>query len=142
MFTRPSHHHRGGFASLTAIALIAIVGLGLAAMASLFAGETRRAVRLRDEAQLRQLLLAGEVAARDALARGERRRAVELPPELASLGTTLTFEPADGGGARARDAREARLRVTARSGEGRVVSQTLTYTGSGPAWTLHSAELE
>ena len=130
--------HPRGFAALTAIALIAIVGLGLAAMASLFAGETRRTGRLRDDAQLRQLLIAGEVAARDALSRGEREGTVALPTDLTSLGARLTFspigEPVDG---------EAHVHVTAQAADGRTMSQRLTYAAAADgAWTLRGAELE
>jgi Tfp pilus assembly protein PilX len=138
--TRTSSRRRG-FAALTALALIAIVGLGLAAMASLFAAETRRTGRHRDDAQLRQLMLAGEAAAREALARGGRQGDVPLPAELASAGTRLTFAPADEPppppGADA-----ARVRVTAVTGEGRVMSQVLGYARAGDGWTLRSAELE
>lgn len=134
--TRASTRPRG-FAALTAIALIAIVGLGLAAMAALFAGETRRTGQQRDDAQLRQLLLAGEVAAREALTRGELQGTVQLPADLATLGAELTFAPAG-------DPvdNETRIRVTARTGEGRVMSQTLGYVRADGRWSLRSAELE
>jgi Zn-dependent alcohol dehydrogenase len=128
---------RRGFAALTAIALIALVGFGLAAMAALFAAETRRTGRVREDAQLRQLLLAGEVAAREALSRGERRGAVALPVELTTEGVRLTFAPAGEPGER-----ETRCRVTARTGDGRVMSQRLTYEMTGASWTLRAAELE
>lgn len=132
-----SRRRSRGFAALTAIALIAIVGLGLAAMAALFAGETRRTGRQRDDAQLRQLLIAGEVAARDALARGEREGTVALPADLTSLGARLTFspigDPSD---------REAHVRVTASTADGRTMSQRLTYAATDGKWELRSAELE
>ena len=132
-------HTSRGFASITAIALISIVGLALAALASLFASETRRTGLQRDDAQLRQLLIAGEVATRQALARGERKGAVELPADLAAAGTTLTFAPDGDGDAGATD---PRLRVTARTADGRVQSQVLTYRPDGQRWTLRTADLE
>lgn len=132
-----SRRRSRGFAALTAIALIAIVGLGLAAMAALFAGETRRTGRQRDDAQLRQLLIAGEVAARDALSRGERDGTVAVPAELTSLGARLTFspigDPSD---------RETHVHVTAHAADGRTMSQRLTYAATDGKWALRSAELE
>jgi type II secretory pathway component PulK len=117
--TRTASRRRRGFAMLTALALISIVGLGLAAMAALFASEARRSAQQRDDAQLRQLLLAGEVAVRGALGRGEREGSVALPRNWARAS-----HPHLRGRKRTRRG-SARVRVTARTGEGRTMSQTL-----------------
>ena len=134
---RPRPARSSGFATLTALGLVAIIGVGLAAMAAVFAGEVRRSARVRDDAQLRQLLLAGEVAARAAVARGGDAGEVELPGELKVRGAALALaaEGTDADGQR-------KLRVTARLAGERSMSQVLTYRGSGAEWTLHSAELD
>jgi type II secretory pathway pseudopilin PulG len=58
---------RRGFVTLTAIALFVIVGMAIVAAASLFATEIRRSRAEAADAQLRQLLLAGESMAPQAL---------------------------------------------------------------------------
>jgi type II secretory pathway pseudopilin PulG len=58
---------RSGFVALTAIALFAIVGMAIVAAATLFATEVRRSRAEAADAQIRQLLLAGQTMAPQAL---------------------------------------------------------------------------
>ncbi len=128
---------RRAFATFTALALVTLVGASLAALAVLFAGDLKRSVRQSDDAQLRQLLLAGEVAVRGALTRGEvSNAAVQLPADLGANDGSLSYEKID-----AKDANEIRVVVTARVSKGRSTSQTLTYARAGDRWELRSVEL-
>ena len=117
-------------ATVTAVTMLALVGVTLAAMASLFAAEARRTRDAQTEAQLRQLLVAGAAVA------GARPPSspttVNLPPSLA--GATLTLRPQPS---------EANVKVIAieASWDDRQMTQALRYVRSGDAWRLTSAEL-
>ena len=132
---------RRGLAMLTAIALIALVGVAMAAAGAVFRLDLRRTAASVQDAQLRQLLVAGERAAREALpaagagagAVTESDHPVALPPALAARGASLTvrFEPGQ------KDA-DATATVEAAL-EGRVASQTLHYERGPAGWRLASA---
>src|SRR5687768_403572 len=98
--SRHSTRLRGGFASVVAVALIALIATALATMTSLFALELRRTTRQSADAQLRQLLIAGAFAAPENLGNGavERTVTVALPDDLAATGATLKLRltPAKG----------------------------------------------
>ena len=136
---RPSSARRRAFATVAALGLIAVVGVTLAAVATLLTSDVKRTRRAADDAQLRQLLVAGEAAARASLAGTDQPRevALKLPTELESTGITLTIERLDGGN----PADGVQFRVTARGGDGRSVAQTLRYTRAAEGWRLDAAEL-
>jgi hypothetical protein len=126
------------FATITALAIIGLIGVTLATLTALFARDVKRSLRLNQDAQLRQLLIAGELAARESLgaeaAGGEV--AVTLPQDLQSAGLSLAYErlsraEADG----------VEVRVTARGADNRSVSQTLAYVKGADGWKLRSAGL-
>jgi hypothetical protein len=127
---------------LTAIALVALVGVAMAAAASVFGLDLRRTAAVVGDAQLRQLLVAGERAARQnlpmdaAAAVGGFDGAVPLPPALAERGATLALRvaPADPSAAAAEATVEAAL-------AGRVARQTLRYERGPAGWRLAAAEL-
>ncbi len=132
---RRRHNNRGGFATLTAVSIIGIIAVCFAAMAAMFAADVKRNHRLSEEAQLRQLLIAGESFAR--AGKVDKRVEVKLPEELASFGMKLSIEPVgDVAG------NEVRLRVTASAAESRAMSETLTYAREGEHFTLRTAELD
>src|SRR5687767_11870497 len=88
-----SRCHRRAFATVTAVALIGVVGAILAMLAGLLASQVRRNIGQSEDAQLRQLLVAGELAARQSLGRSEAGPVnVPLPAELQSAGMSLSFE--------------------------------------------------
>ena len=124
------------FATITALALVGIVGVTLATLTGIFARDVKRSLRQHDDAQLRQLLIAGEIAARASLG-GERAAGevkVGLPQELQSAGASLTYQTVPG------DASDViEVRVTAAAGEGRSRSQTLKYAKAANGWELRSA---
>jgi hypothetical protein len=124
---------------LTAIALIALVGVAMAAAAAVFKLDLRRTAAVLEDTQLRQLLVAGERAARDKLpAAGvvaESNGPVSLPPPLAARGASLSLHVSSG-----QTETEATATVEAAL-EGRVASQTLHYERSPAGWRLGSAEL-
>jgi hypothetical protein len=140
MSGKPAPHcDARGFATLTAIALVALVAVAMAAAAAVFRLDVRRTAAAVDDAQLRQMLLAGERAARarldaragaPAAAAGE---AVALPPPLAAAGATLRISIAP-------DAAGAAATVEAALA-GRAAAQTLRYERGPGGWRLASAEL-
>jgi hypothetical protein len=125
---------RRAFATLTAIALISIVAVGLAAITTLFAADVKRTLRHADDAQLRQLLIAGQLAVTAAPKPGKAD--VPLPPELQSAGATLAYDANP-----APDDAVLRVTVTARMASGRAMTQTLHFIRDGDRWVLRSAEL-
>jgi hypothetical protein len=127
-------HDRTGFATLTAVAIIGIVAVCFAAMAAMFATDLKRNARLTEEAQLRQLLIAGESVSRAGTV--EKKTVVKLPEELTADGMTLSIEPVEKAG------NEQRFRITATASNARSVSETLAYTRDGDHLTLRSAELD
>lgn len=134
-----------GFATIIAVALIALIGVALAAMAAMARADFARTRQVQADTQIRQLLLAGESAARERLAAGDaggKAVTVDLPAVLKDDGTTLTLTltrlapPAGGGGV------AARIEVRAEAG-GYRRSQTVRYArrDAGAGWSLVAAEL-
>ena len=130
---------RRGFAMIVAIALIGVVGLALASILSLSHLDLRRTSEAAQGAQLRQLLVAGERAARDRLNAGDATGgvlSVSLPPALAADGGAMEVrvEPAVEAGAPAVVTVEAKLGTAG-------LSQTLRYHRGAEEWKLVGAEL-
>ena len=133
-------HSRRAFATLTALGIIVVVAVAIAALTAVVAHDVKRSIRQADDAQVRQLLLAGELAARASLADGLPGRSnVPLPGELASAGYSLRFEgvAAAGGGANG----TLDIRVTVHRPDGRTASQLIRYARAGDGWRLRAAEL-
>lgn len=138
---QPHATARPGFASVTAVILIALVGAALAAAVTLLGAESRRTRSAVEDAQLRQLLLAGEAGARQHLA---RRGAADgtavplaLPADLSAAGARveLRFSPDEAGDS-------CEVRVDASLGRRRA-SQSLRFNrgNRGTEWQLVAAEL-
>jgi len=132
---------RRGFAMLTAIALVALVSVAMAAAAAVFRLDVRRTASAAEEAELRELLMAGERIARERLASagGDDPRAgmeaVPLPPSLAADGGSLrlivTPGPASG-----------TMQVIVEAAvPGRSMSQALRYERGPNGWGLGGAGL-
>jgi hypothetical protein len=123
---------------LTALALVALVAVAIAAALSVFRLDLRRTAGAVDDAQLRQLLLAGQRAVRDRLPRDAGavptiEQPMALPPPLAAEGAVrLHLRP----GA-ARDTADAG--IEARLGN-RTATQTLRYERGPTGWSLVSAD--
>ena len=127
--------HRRGMALLMAVLMISIVAGSLAALTLAFAAQARRTTRHAQDAQLRQLLLAGQVAAQQTIGQSANGE-VSLPAELRSAGGSVRYETISGSGAD-----EMQVRVVARVGEGRSMTQTLRFTRNADHWELRAAEL-
>lgn len=135
-----SHKSRNGFALITAIALAGFVGVALAVVLMSFSAELKRTRSASDEAQLRQLLLAG---ASDAAARARgwpeaaepHRWEVTLPDDLARLGAKVTSEsqPSEAG--------LIQVRVNASLG-GRRAAQTLRLAHTDKGWQTVAARID
>ena len=78
---------RSAFATTMALMLIALVGVAMSAMAMRLSTLARQGRAIREEGQLRQLLLAGTRMA--ASSPGDGERAVELPAGLKNAGAKL-----------------------------------------------------
>jgi hypothetical protein len=119
-----------------AVLMIAVVAGSLTALTLAFAAQAKRTTRQAEDAQLRQLLLAGQVAAQQGLGQSPGGDVV-LPSELRSAGASVRYETVKGEGADD----VVQVRVVARLGEGRSMTQTLRFTRAGDRWELRSAEL-
>lgn len=74
-----------GFATMTAMAMVLLVAMVAAALTARFAADARQTQRVEGEAQMRQLMIAGAMAARD----GDKT--VALPQVLAREGAGVTL---------------------------------------------------
>ncbi len=124
-----------GLAIVAAVVLIGLTGVAFVGLASLVRHDLRRTAHARGEAQLRQLLLAGERAAAASLDRpGQGIQNVALPAELAAEGATLSITPGDAAGeTRVLDVDAGHMSLRA--------SQRLTYERREGRWALVGAEL-
>ena len=125
---------RRGVAAATAVSLLAMVGVTLAAMGAFFASEARRTRDATTEAQLRQLLLAGAtIAARVAPVKAETP--LELPPSLAADGAHVVVRPVE--------APEAGVMVTEVDATiaDRRMTQTLRFALRDGRWQVTGATL-
>jgi hypothetical protein len=124
---------RGGFAIIIVVSLIAFLGIALATLAAGFTASARLTRGAEDDAQLRQLLLAGERAARQQLS-AAGAPSLTLPPELTNREAAVNVEPlADG--------EPGAFRVEVQLGKRRM-AQVVRYTRDGDTWRLVDARLE
>lgn len=135
---RPGTDRRAGLATVAALVLAGLASVALLAMVTLIRHDlihTRRAIA---ETQLRQLLLAAEVAASESLTAGEGAGGpmeLALPEGFdASSKITMLLEPLNNA--------PGRLIVTAEAQhDGFFQAQTLHYRRTGAEWVLESATL-
>jgi type II secretory pathway component PulK len=127
--------HRRGTALLMAVLMISIVGGSLAALTLAFAAQAKRTTRQAHDAQLRQLLFAGQVAAQQSIGQSKSGE-VALPPDLRSAGASVRYETVQGDAAD-----EMQFHIVASLGEGRSMTQTLRFARAGDRWELRAAEL-
>ena len=85
-------HRRRGFATIMAVTMLALAGIVVAVMGMYFVSEARRTRDVAVEAQLRQLLLAGQSQARGIPdSPSVAMITATIPPELTADGYTLTL---------------------------------------------------
>ena len=130
------HRRHHGFAAIMAISLIILVGAALVVVSSGIVADVKKTRNDAVDAQLRELLIAGEaVAARDVAAAPDAKAvAVALPPELAAEGAALKLTPA-------RDGEKVTVGVDAEFAHRRA-RQVLTFTRDGDRWKLVDARLD
>jgi hypothetical protein len=136
MKDRPAHSavkrtRRRGFVGIFSITMIILVGSALVALSAYFAMDARRTRAQAQDAQLRQLLIAGAAAALDR-ADSTGKSALDLPKELADA--KVSIEIAGGG-----DDRKAWIIAKI---EKREFSQALSLHRSAGKWSLVSAQLD
>ena len=119
--TRRHHGSRRGFMLIFAVTLLILIGATLALLATLFAGEARRTQNQAIDAQLRQILIAGTIAAQHEM------KEVALPAELSEAKVTITSEGA--------------ATIVQAEYRGRKMGEKVTFTGTGNARKLASAQL-
>lgn len=122
-----------GFATLIALLMLGVVAAAIVALLALLSIDARTTARDAEEAQLRQLLVAGAADVKEKLSGGEAARTnwtVATPQDLAAQ---VHIEMSGDG-----DARQAV--ITARRGA-RTMSQTLRFHRDQDRWQAESAEL-
>jgi len=124
---------------LTAILILALVAVAIAALASATTSDAKRTIRKWESAQLDQMLLAG---AADAVARlksgtSEQGRSwsVDIPDELAG------DEASVNGSITSSTSESLSIQISARLGDRRA-RQILTFKRAGASWQLADAKLE
>ena len=130
-------YQRPAFAMVTAIVLTGIIALTLAALGSAFVIQSRRTLALAEEAQLRQLLLAGALEAKSRLATSavDRNISIALPDELRDRGASLRLQPEANPAAG-----QAIIRIDAAFPRHRM-SQRISFAQTNGRWQITAAEL-
>ncbi len=132
-----SGHARGGFAMVVAITLMGLVAATLAVLATLLVSEAKRTGAAATEAQLRQLLIAGEAVAAQQTQKlvetNGKDQIVALPQELAEGKASLALKSS-------RNREGVDVIVTAKY-QGREATQTLRFARRGAGWELADARL-
>jgi hypothetical protein len=121
-----------GFAAILSISLIILVGTALVVLARSFAMDAERTRAQQSEAQIRQLLTAGTIAATQRAENATPAQAVELPAELAAEQASVKVQITGEG-----DDRTALVSV--QFGQ-RHTEQTLKLRRAGPRWTVVAVE--
>lgn len=130
--TRATRSRPRGMATVTALTLLAFVAVLLAALGTWIGIEARRTHAAGDEAQLRQLLHAGALAASDA-AMGTTE--VPLPPGLAGRSSHVTIVVAEPSPT-TRTATIVAMQATHQA------RQVVQYVRADERWTVTGATLE
>jgi hypothetical protein len=127
--------YRSGLAMVTALALMSLAVMAVTAMNSALFFEARRSRMLSEDAQLRQLLLAGAEIARNGFASHQGQWAIELPDPLKREGAELTATVESQS-----SPSEAVLEIDA-SIPGRRMSEKVHLAETGGTWNVVSADL-
>jgi len=127
---------RRGFATFVAVVSIAFVGSALLAMAYFFQSDIRRSQHHRAETQLRQLLLAGSIAAVEALEehapQTPREFTIRLPDEVDDSRLSVSFQRID----------QTTCKATISAQVSDFASeQVLSFTRSDQDWVLGTARI-
>lgn len=121
------------FATFTAVMTVALVGVALATLGTMFAWQARRTQQAASDAQLRQLLLAGGAAAASRLQAEPGPIDVTLTPPGLEDATVRVDVSSSGASATAT--------IEARLGAG-VARQTLAFERGDGGWRVAAARLE
>jgi hypothetical protein len=129
---------RRGMAMLLALALVALAGAAAVAVTAAVTRDFQRTHREGDDAQLRQLLLAGaaDVSARLQAGQGATEAwSVALPKELVDRGGTLRVSPS-------RDPKDGEIVLTVHAElSRRAREQELHFTRTDGRWRITSASI-
>jgi hypothetical protein len=126
-----------GFAMVTAIVLLGLTSIAMAVIGVAFKMQATRTQLQIQQAQIRQLLLAGSKEAQERLGSGKQvDEAVVLPAELAESAAVLTLSSSDRATGTGRVTVEIEAALPHCRGAERVV-----FAGSGSDWRMVSAEL-
>ena len=137
---RTRHHRRSrGFVLIMAIMILGLMGVTLAILTRHFAYDASRTRQTFEDAQLRQLLLAGaqDVAIRSADWNDSAPKAnwtLDLPPELKAESATVSVQPQKA------DSDGTTLLIEARLGT-RSAVQTLRLERKTDRWIITDARL-
>jgi type II secretory pathway component PulK len=136
VISRPIPRPRG-FAAFFAITMVGLVAVTLAGLGILFAGEARRTRARAGDVQLRQLLIAGSVAAKQSITQTPNVASntdMPLPRELSENGgqVTLAIQPSG---------EKTTVLVKAKF-ENRRAEETLHFIRAGAAWKLSRVDLQ
>ncbi len=137
-FMPPLHNHfgrtprrRAGFAVFTAVVLIGLTGIAIAALAALFTTHAHRTQAGQTNAQLRQLLLAAIHAPPPVPG---SPNTIALPSELSAQDATLSMQTVSN------DGPILTVQAVARLGKHKA-AQTLIYRQQSGQWKLAEARL-
>ncbi|MGN6368823.1 MAG: hypothetical protein ACTHN5_11225 [Phycisphaerae bacterium] len=121
-----------GTALMAAILMMVFIAAAVTAMTTVFTHEAKRTRLSIADAQLRQLLLAADPAAREELARNSSPHDLTLPIPVPDATLTLHIETSHNNA--------ATIRATARLPQN-TLTATTTYTRTGNSWSPDSTTL-
>jgi|GEM_PF-2687457 len=131
-----SKSNRRGFVLMMAVVLVGLIGLGIAGIAQVCRIDMVRTRARAQDAQLRELLLAGADVAIARLANGSAVDGmITLPDDLTAQGAKIVLHAQAAAGA---DAKEVTIEASFSMHQ---LSQDLHFVRSQGAWQLNSAEL-
>ena len=128
--------HPRGFAMVAAISLFGLVAITIVSLASVFSVQARRAYSQSQDAQLRELLLAGAEAARARLDSNSSFPAnIPLPTTLSQEQATLTLTR------QSPESADSAVIAIQASLPRHTLSQRLTFSRQSNSWQLTAVEL-
>lgn len=129
---------RRGFALITALFIVVMLGLCLALLAAAFSYELRMPPILQNHGQLQALLLSGGSVLENRLLNGQNLMgdwSVNLPPQLLTAGGQVNIDCENP----TNDKLIARISA---SYTGLTARQTLTFARNGKTWQLENINLQ
>jgi hypothetical protein len=132
---RSTTKHRSGFAMITAIMLLSLTAMTITLLGATLFNQARRTQIVGEDAQLRQLLIAGTAFAQTRVSSDSSGRvSVAIPDSLRQESAKLTVDIRDGSGG-------SKIAEVGASLPHHQLSEQLTFSSQNGVWQLTDANL-